>query len=178
MFTSKKPQPRPDHLRWKYLRIAPGEQVEAWIAGALVGVDCHWAGCSKPCRDAMTGGKLPCYWCEQKAKRRWVGYLPLYQWQPYRQIVITVSPDVGLGLVETARLGVWSLFGRTMGVRDPLYVRFPNDHTNRALPVTLHRKGPADIRPWLLHLWQDEELEQFFLPASPASPGAVAERES
>jgi hypothetical protein len=160
MFESQRPSPRPEHLRWHYHRIPPGGELRAWIAGRLVGLHVHWSDGSKPCRKKITGGMLKCPMCEAQMRTRWIGYLPVLDHRQ-RQLVVAVSESIGPGAENLAE---WTdvRFVRSAGARDPLRIQVMVGYEASKCPEALKRPGSRDIRPWLIHLWQDGELRAFF----------------
>jgi hypothetical protein len=176
LFESARPSPRSFDLRWKYRSIPPGTQFRAWTAGPMVGVHVHWSSSSKPCRKRITGGKLPCSLCEAKMKCRWVGYVPVLDHPHLRQYVLILSETVGNAFSVTG-LGQFMEFTRTIGARDPLQFRALLPGGSDAplrIPSTIQNLKPCDITPWLLHLWQDDELSAFLLKQQ--APEATPER--
>ena len=170
MFKSKDPSPRPLNLRWSYRKIAPGTDLHAWLAGPYCGVPTHWSkatGRSHPCRSAITDGLLACSFCQSESKTRWIGYQPLYA-EPGAQIVVALSETVAplvkeiTGQRGSLGLGAWVRFFRTAGARDPLRISQQPTKTGSTFPVTLSRRGPQDLWPWLMQLWQDAELASAF----------------
>jgi hypothetical protein len=156
------PTPKPAELRWKYLSVRPGDELKGWVAGQLLPITVHWAEASKPCHRAVTSGALSCKHCEAGMKTRVIGYVPLIDHHG-RKVVICASETVSVDL----RLVAYKTevrFSRGKGSRDPLQFRVLVGHEcSKIVPQSLERqKGGFDIQPWLLKLWQDEELKSWF----------------
>lgn len=170
MFSSREPQPRPLNLRWSYRQIKPGTDLHGWVAGPYIGVVTHWSqttGRSHPCRRLLTEDGLSCSFCVSESKSRWIGYQPLYV-EGGAQVVIALSETVAPIMREIIKpggnlgLGAWVRFFRTAGARDPLRIAQQTTKAAAAFPVSLSRRGPQDLWPWLLQLWQDPDLTAAF----------------
>jgi hypothetical protein len=195
LFESAKPQPRPLHLSWHYQKIPPGGELKGWIAGEMVGVHCHWGGDnSKPCWKKITGNLLRCPRCDaeltreimaQPAKLRWIGYVPLIVYQSLKREVVVVSESVG-PRVEALPVGCAVKFVRTQGKRDPLQVhQLESRDTGGSIdalgarPKWIGQKlRGEDITEWLLNLWEEPGLKEFFLKKPSASEQESSVRSS
>lgn len=148
---------RPE-LTWKYKAIGPGEGLSARIAGPLVGVETHWAGRSRPCRRRLTEGFLACPGCQERQRVNWLGYQPLLD-QYGRRVVVTVSPTTAYALAEMTP-GTSVRLSRGKVARSALRVELLTGPDS--LPKSARGTYKADIWPWLLQLWDDDELTTFW----------------
>jgi hypothetical protein len=123
-----------------------------WVAG-------HWAGSHKPCRSVITNNQISCNHCLTKAKQREMGYLPVYD-EHLRQCVVGIGPDMRAS-VQRLKTHQPVQIKKGRAPNDPIIVKH---EAWTAMPCYAEgRQGnPQDIEPWLLQLWGDEELIQFF----------------
>lgn len=161
MFESIAPSSLPPELRWRYVTLLPGEKVLCWLAGKPIGVDVHWGRNSQPCYKSITKGKLACYYGE-RCSPRFVAYVPLITMERRERLVVIASKS----LWPTV-----SAFAHGL----PLEVLRPKRDNNPALEFKMYngtgvdpannkrasQRTPDDIRPYLLHLWQDRKLCEF-----------------
>lgn len=155
----------PDHLKWRIIPLSAGAVLEGWLAGPVVPVACHWTGKrSVPCRRLITDGKMRC-WCEDKpASVRVIGYAPIIDKARDRYVVI-LSAAVA-HKVERIKAGSAVRLTRPKAVKRPLFVtQLPDDYLGSDQTKKMRAGAIHDICPYLLHVWQDQELtESFGLP--------------
>lgn len=153
--------------RWRCVPIKPGTGAKGWLIGPIVPAVVHWSGAaSKPCRHAMSGGKLFCNCQEVPVAKRKLGYLPLLTAHGERLCIILSN----LVAAQAAKLkhGDPINLHRCLTPRAPLQISVWPDYECGAEKTKKVRKyQPSDIQPWLLHLWGDAVLQRFFThPAS------------
>jgi hypothetical protein len=159
-------------LKWRYHGIAAGESVRGWIVGPMVVLDTHWklAGApgekdhTEPCLKFLTRGALKCRCEELPIATRETGYVP-FQTTLGEQIVFTCSKTTGR---HVELIGVFTPceFTRPKVPKAPLKVRTVlEDEVGVITTRNMQRRTPADITPWLLHLWGIPELKAYALAA-------------
>lgn len=155
MFKPKKPNVPDRHLRWKYLPVKGGEKYELYVAGPPIGVELHWHQSSKPCRASITDNALSCDLCKIQMNPIWRAYLPCLS-PILEQVVILYTIDYH-ELVSALPLHCPIIARRGTGGRDPVVIR---DNRSRGQPLRFNGPVPpqADIRVWLLRLWNDKVL--------------------
>lgn len=170
MFARKDPRKKDREQHWTMDSPEPGQGFNAWKAGELIGVLCHWNYRSIPCWDELTDGALECPHHATSPNLHWVGYLPLYTEENRPTVVIV-------------RAAMQEIVNR-IAVHAPVYVSRPK---KRGAGVSVRPKswakqwqppkgfgGPADIRPWLLKLWKEDELTKW-VRANPKSDSLVSQ---
>jgi len=175
MFPEIKPDDVPLDRRWRYHQIEAGHDLKGWVIGKLVMTVVHWAEpTSKPCRWAMTGGRLPCKCRDEKIATRKIGYLPVFS-QSRERVVIILSNTV-CQKAEKMEHGTGWVFKRSLVPCTPLLItEWPNYECNPEQTKRCKTWAPADIQSWLLHLWQDDVLAGYFaaLRSTSAHPSAA-----
>lgn len=168
---------RPGTKRWKYLPVPNGAQAVGWIAGPTVGVWSHHRGGTKPCRHTMSDSALSCGLCADGEPPVWRGYVPLYDRDYCRRFVL-ISEDYEEAVRELTLHAPVKL-QRGKGSREPVTIRFEQW---RVQPLALGegRNAAADITPFLLRMWKDAELEQWYysrdIPLAQGSASSHANR--
>lgn len=161
MFPNRRPDPLPMWLRWKYHKLPANTVYTCTVAGECVWCMVHWGGASKPCRADISGGKLPCPACGKLEAKRWVGYLPTFSDRGERLVVILSAglSDHATSLCAGQKLQLirGDVARRQLTIRHVL-----RNEAESAENRKVKKEAPKDIRPWLLHLWKDGELVEFF----------------
>ena len=158
MFKPAIPTPTDPQLEWTYTPVRGGESVRGWIAGNPVAIESHHEDYTKPCRAWISDGKLPC-WRGRTCVTRLVSYVPLYTCPELEKIVVLVSKSVALKIPKCVTHVPVKISRPTTKNNPPLRLNweagadFPERQTKQ-----IRNRLPADIRPYLLHLWQDEEI--------------------
>jgi len=170
MFQSVQPTDLPLELRWRYVPVEGGETLHAWIVGPPVGVKVHWSDYSKPCRHAITGGKLKCP-LGPNCSPRFICYVPLLEVKRREQIVIIASKSVFPTVASFAHGSPVEIARPKSKNNPPLRITSVNPDTVGGMSSkNVAKRKPEDIRPYLLHLWQDrilcEHCEQTFIPSA------------
>jgi len=152
----------PMALRWRVERLAPEDVIQGWIAGPCVRVTTHWTGkATKPCRTLMTDGKLECHCQTHRIAKRVTGYMPIIAKDGDR-CVLVVSDTLALKVQRIPHATTVTV----TRPRNPTSAFKVKQENADALSSTMARKvqaaGPQDIKPFLLHLWQDPELTVHF----------------
>lgn len=160
--------------RWRYCDIANGAQVVGWKAGAYVGVETHFHGGTKPCRHDMSDSALSCPMCAAGFPATWRGYCPFYD-RDYQRRFVLISEDYREGYADIPLHAPIKLT-RGKGSREPVVIRSEVWRT-QPLPLTDGRDAEVDLTGFLLRMWRDVELEQWWysrdmpLSLDPAAPG-------
>jgi len=148
-------------LKWETVEVTRTEPICGFIAGAVVPVEVHWGGASKPCRTKLTAGRLKCPFCKAKAKRREIGYQPIFTSDgikivvPLSQTAAEEAQDFPFGHPVKLMRGK----GATDRVR--FYAWSPDEKQKKHL-VKLMTCGSQDITKYLCcKLWGDSTLEKF-----------------
>jgi len=159
MFGSRPPQKDRRGRFWDWINPALGRGVNCWIAGVLVGVETHWMGRTQPCRFYITGGRMKCYCSTSKLGTEWKGYVPLFDENGVQCFAI-----VGERYAEVASsIPLFSpvTVSRLKSAGAPVCVK-QSTWTDSPPPSRGEQLRPKDIRPWLLKLWKDEALIEWF----------------
>lgn len=160
MFESILPEPVHPSLTWRYWVIPPGEALTGYVTGPMVGVMTHFRdGRTKPCHRCFTKGALPCYF-KGDCKPRWTGYVPVITDPDRAHVVLVVPRTTGTALRQFGP-GSCLRFVRPTHPRHPLWVRSAELSSRTISRDLFHRRAPDDIKPWLMHLWRDETLNQW-----------------
>lgn len=172
MFAEIKPDEVPLDRRWRYHKIERGTCLKGWVIGRMIIAVVHWSDPhSRPCRAAMTGGRLPCKCREEKLPTRKIGYVPVFT-QSKERVVVIVSNTV-CSRVEKLDHGAPTQFKRSTIPCTPVAVEeWPSYEVNNEQTKRIKTWGPADIQSWLLHLWQDDVLTGYFAALRSASEHA------
>jgi hypothetical protein len=168
MFRKKEPRKEDKTLNWDHEKVEKGKFFNAWIAGEMVGVLCHWSYRSIPCYYELTDGKLGCPHCQTKPILHWCGYLPLYR-DTHRPTVVVIR-EVSRRSVELLKTHAAVRVAREEKDGSAITV-VPSKWANSFSPPK-DFSGPPDIRRWLLRFWKEKDLEAFVL-ANPVLDGAA-----
>jgi hypothetical protein len=153
---------KPPELRWRVVPVPAGESLKGWYCGPIRTVRVHWKdGASRPCRSLLTDGRVRCYCEEEPHTLRTVGYVPLIT-REREQLVIVVSATVAQSMKLYAHATPLE-FSRSRRAKTPLRVKqcLAEELGTTATSLQLLNK-PRDIRPYLVHLWQDSALINHF----------------
>lgn len=144
---------------WESIEVLEGKPWKGFKAGPVIGVPTHYFDNTVGCRKALTRGALPCACDTMPIETRWRGYLPMWDLAGVRWVVI-------LG----ERYGRQAM---TIGNLKQLIVSRAPERGNpiRAVeqlwtveqpPLNKAEKLPQDIRRWMLRVWSDSQLSQWF----------------
>lgn len=163
MFEDAPLEPFPNELRFRYTPVRGGAQMTCWVIGPQVVCRTHFdrkKNQTKPCRAWATKGQLLCPLGE-KCRPRTISYLPLRVHKGDERIVIILSRTAALHAREVLHQGTCLLLYRDATGNNPP-VRWKlligTDDPAPAITANVRRQTPWDIKPYLLHLWQDEPL--------------------
>jgi hypothetical protein len=173
MFESQRPDSKAEHLRWRTLRLELGRSVRGWKCGPSVGVKCHFAPYSKPCKKVMTAGVLTCQYCEARMVQGFTGYLPMID-ECGQKVVAIYGKDFS---ESVAMIVYGSPIRVTKGKfkSAPVVIR-EDQWTTIPCPWLKALRVEHDIRPWLLQLWKDADLTAFYGTAPEPIPVPVSDR--
>jgi hypothetical protein len=179
MFKPARPEPFELNLQWRYVAVPIGTTIRGWVAGPVVGVWTHWRTFTKPCHRCLTDGKLPCS-LGIKCVPRFVAYMPLIEEKRREQIVVMLSRTAALKYELIAHATPVECSRPNVRNNPPLVVRACTpDELSASGTKNVGKREPEDIRPYLLHLWQDkmltEHLGGHFIPSQATTAEDVAE---
>jgi hypothetical protein len=166
----------PDALKWHIEAIPPETSVRGWLAGPVQRVVTHWNGkASKPCRAWMTKSKMLCQ-CQAEGvmNRRVIGYVPILFKNGDRSVFI-VSETV-CKVLMTIKPGTLISLTRPKKEKKPIQVGLITENEyGEELSKKMRHACIHDIGHYLLHVWQDKELTEFFgmkyfVPVTPPKP--------
>ncbi len=148
--------------RWRCVPVPPGTDVRGWLIGPIVPAVVHWSGeNSKPCRHAMSMGKLFCNCQKVPVSKRKVGYLPLLNNHGER-VCIILSNMVAAQAVKLLHGDPIKLL-RPTTPKAPLQLStWPSYECGDEKTKRVRKYTPVDLQPWLLHLWNDPLLSRYF----------------
>lgn len=160
----KKLTPFPQELRYKWVPVLPGQTIEGWILCKPWGLDSHYADKKKqtlPCRHALTKGLLKCFWGENCHPRE-IAYWALWVPTARKRLVVTLSRTPALIAEEFSVGSPVRLFRPKTNNNPPIEVTLLSGTDDPSLATTqrMRKRGEEDIFPYLLHLWQDQELSR------------------
>lgn len=163
-----KPSKRSGHVVWNHLKLEVGKAIEGWLAGDWVGCDSHHVGTSKPCRAAVSDGKLPCNLCKGELPVAWRAWVPLYD-KGHTRLVCVVS-EKQFERLEELRPGDPVIVAKQRQHGSPIVVRYDE----RRVPVKLGRGGLpiGNLYAWFAHILGDPELVPYLKPSAEAAPEA------
>lgn len=155
----QKPPRTQEYLRWTILKLGFNKKTRGWKAGPNLGFVTHCTPFSKPCKSEITNGNLPCKWCDPQFPTSFTGYCPF----------IDESGDKIVGLYGRDSEDVISEipFGAEIQIRKGASKNAPYKYVTREwcghpCPWLGKLKVQHDIGPFLLQLWKDDELKQYF----------------
>lgn len=159
MFEHQKPNKKAEHLRWGHLKLAPGQREYGWVCGPVFGCSTHWDSGTKPCRARLTSNGLTCRYCIAQMETGYSVWVPLFN-QVGQKVVAMVGADL-----EEAVSAI--PFGSPVKVSKGKYRAAPiviqvNEWTAVTCPHLGRLRCQHDIRPWLLQLWGDKELQSYY----------------
>lgn len=170
LFPSRPPRRGSGLPYWNWVKLEKGKDFRCYSAGPYVGVIVHWGEGSKPCRAEMTKGALKCYLCSMEAKKIWRAYVPLWDDAGQRRVVLVgfnfahLLDDIGY--LDAVKVTKTSLHGSPIRVEKFNWTTTPpalNDGDKR----------PQDLKPWLLRMWKDAELEKWLKKHAAKDDGQV-----
>lgn len=158
MFKPALPAAFAPELLWRYVPVRGGELIRGWIAGPMVGIQSHFGKHTKPCRSWITDGKLKCSFGE-KCVSRFVAYIGLYTHPEQERVVVMIPRSTALKM-PVLLTGTPATFSRSKAKNNPPLKAFLDnpDALPESVTKTMRRRPAQDIRPYLLHLWQDEPV--------------------
>lgn len=163
LFEPDNPQPVPECLDWRTIAIPKMLRLAAFVAGPIVPIRAHYpANCSKPCLRWITKGKMQCPWCGLFSMRR-IGYLPLYLYPGLERRVVILCRTTMLPLLGIKTGDLVSMIQSKQPKQPAKVDRCTVDYGTQAQQQKrIQARPPADIRAYLLHLWQLPQLSEFF----------------
>jgi len=156
MFSSRKPGPGTKLPYWDFVTLKLGEVFRGWLAGPIVGVQCHYLGGTKGCREDLTDGAVECPYCAGSMAKVWRGYVPLWDAFGIRHVSILSERYAHLALSIELHEPIAVTKLKKQG--SPIRLE-PSDWTELEPPVNRADSRPQDLRPWLVRLWGDDVLE-------------------
>lgn len=159
MLKGQKPNRQAEYLRWTRLNPAFKTKYRGWKAGPNLGFKTHYVNGSRACRHAITDGKIPCNRCLDKMAVDFTGYLPWFS-EDGQKMVCVYGADFEDSISEIP-------FGAAIEIRkgdhrnSPVVVR-QNNWAPYPCPWIKRLRIQADIGPWCLQLWKDDELKAYF----------------
>lgn len=163
MFESEEVVPVDPALCWHVVKVGQEVPIRGFVAGPVQVQTCHQFGkVSKPCWSRITKGQLDCPRCAEKAARRQIGYLPLFDSLSLKQLVVIVSKTMVPVAQAVPLHGLVScIMPKVKGL--PMRVAPEQDVGGHSLQRRQLAGRPAqDIRRYLLKLWGVPELVEFF----------------
>lgn len=163
MSISKEPKAAPKkggHHHWDYLPVENGKSEVAYLAGPTCGVYVHDGQPSKPCRREMTDSELVCPYCETGDEPRWKGYVPLYD-RDYQRRLLLISQGVRESVKEINHLDQVRC-SRAKSSKASVIIR-AETWTPKQCPRGDGRDVPADIEPVLFTIWKDAVLREWWV---------------
>lgn len=158
MFESAPAAPLDPRLLWKVIPVPKPSGLRAWKVGPHVGVWTHHVGVSQPCWSRLTDGAVLCPHCVDRERVRWIAYLPVCLRSTLHQRVIIISRTAG-PVSDSIPIGSPVRFSppATRGL-PTLVAADDGDMPPESERARISTRPPADIRPYLLHLWGVPEL--------------------
>lgn len=144
---------------WTWTHLKTGGVLNGHLAGPVEWIVTHWHYRSLPCYTDVTDKRLECPHCKAGHRMGELGYVPIYREDGRPCVVGIPSYNAaglhGVGLGEAVK----AFRGKERG--DPIVVM-----RNKGVPnISVGPEGSrpvADIREWLVRLWRDETLKEFF----------------
>lgn len=153
--------PRLPGQQWTTRTLKEGERETGVLVGPIRRIACHWdedLECSKPCRDVLTKGAVPCY-CAKTHQRTTVRvYVPILD-KKGEQLVMLIS--------ATSYKRIAALPHATVLVFNRVGVNISRTYANYGNPFEFEQSilrraqqlAPQDISDYLVYvLWQDPKL--------------------
>ncbi len=164
MFESRKPRGQRSTVPyWNTIKLAPGKQWLGWRAGPTVGVESHWQFGCRVCRGDLTDGALACPMCTALEWRpgttrptRFRAYMPL--WDEAGVRTVAIISETYFRLSEEVKPAGRCVVTKILSRGCPLRVD-PRPDMDRPGFLSGAERQPQDLRPWLLRVWKDAELE-------------------
>lgn len=161
--------------KWNHIKLVRGKPWRGWLAGPLVGVVCHHDSGTRGCRAAITGGKLSCGRNHELFPPEFKCYVPLWDEDGFRAFVVISEPAYPVAARLPHLAEVWALKTELHGA--PIHV-YPREWARKGPPCAVSERTPQDMRPFLVKLWKDTELREWFKshPFPPLTPSPEPER--
>lgn len=162
MFRSRKARRGAGIPFWDWIQLDVGKTWQGWVAGPHVGIEGHWSD-SKPkgtkaCRSELTGGALKCPYCHDRFPPVWKAYVPLWSQAGIR--MVAVVGERYAHLLEQLKLHQQVVVSKQRLRGAPIMVEPMQWGVGRP-PLAFGDAKPQDLKPWLLRVWGDEELERW-----------------
>jgi hypothetical protein len=161
MFEDAPLEPFPLHLRFRVVPVRAGEQFVCWVIGPQVICKTHYdkrRKQTKACRAWITKGKLPCP-LGARCCTRTTSYQPLRVHQGEERMVVVFSHTAALAAKDVLHQGTCLMLYRPKPDNHPPLkwkLLVGTDDPAPAITANVRRQTPWEIKPYLLHLWQDE----------------------
>jgi hypothetical protein len=159
MFESQEPTQKAEHLRHTRVKLAPGQTVRAWKSGPHCGIATHYPGQTKPCHSRITTDALECRYCKAEMALGWTGYLPYFD-ETGRKMVVLFGRDMK-DAVSQIPFGAAIKISKGKWQAAPVIIT-ENQWSVIPCPYLGRLRCQQDIRPWLLNLWGEKELCEYF----------------
>lgn len=176
MFPDQEPPKRGSSDHFDFWKVAAGERFDAWIGGPYVPVLAHYFDFTKPCRERITKGAVPCPYDHETHILYWRAYVPLWTTE-HRRIVVMVSELMRPFLLKAA-LHAPVVVGRTKEDKAAVTIK-PRMAARSWGKEAGEDKRPLLIERWLLnYIWGDPVLMDHFntLAPEPTSAEPVCEK--
>lgn len=171
---------KPQEISYEHVKIEPGKWWRGWLSGPVVTIHCHYDGkATRACRAEMTSGELACPWCANKVQPILKWYCPLWSEAGLRSVAL--AADRYREYTERLIVGEPVLVTKTLTKGCAIRVE-RSTWTKLAPPIPEADRGPQDLTPWLLRVWEDAELREWcerqcvVTPATPTSTSTSEKR--
>lgn len=158
MFRSQVPTPVTGIEYWRYHSLEPGETINGWKAGHLIGANCHFFPQTVPCPKDFTNGELSCDIPHDKQAPRFHSWMPMIH-EDGSKVVIGVRRNQ-FGDASAIEVGAPIQVKRGNRINMPVVVRWRDWCHSRRHPGA-DAAAPADLHRWLLRLWKMPELTEW-----------------
>lgn len=166
MFGSRPPRRGGDVLAWDLISLGSGKPWCGWLAGPPIWIATHHTNATKPCKKELTDGAVKCPYPHKQFPPRWRAYVPLWDETGTRAFTICCQryEDQLMRVPHLAPV----LIAKQAARGQPIKIWF-REWCKGEPPITGAEKRPQDIRPFLVQLWNDPELREWW-SANPTPP--------
>jgi hypothetical protein len=159
MFEHRKPGSKVDHLVWSVTQPEPGGRLRGWICGEQFGCDTHHVNGTKPCKKVLTNGAMDCQWCATGIRVGYTSWVPWFD-ELGRKCISLVGREME-GYVSSLILGTAITISKRKAANAPVLIT-ATDWFSAPCPFIRRLKCWYDIRPFLMGLWGDKQLVEFY----------------
>jgi hypothetical protein len=165
------PKDRPDWKKWECVRLKPKESFKGWLVGPPHGFETHYYYATKPCVHEITSGQVECKHCVAKSRKEYQAYVPFFTHFAEWWVIIVGRKEYE----RIKQIPIWAFCEvvKPRAITVSPRVSYRDLDVNRLTPPGIRERGAVDLTDWLLNLWQETALTEWYAAQPPTNPPVV-----